>query len=93
MAAVGTPAVDVDCGIPPRWRPRRDRHLTPEGAQRGGPPHEARDDSLPFSGFIPLLVGRGLGAQAPGPLVFLEPLNNLLRSAACAPAVLGMLMY
>ncbi len=70
MTAVGTPAVDVVCGIPPPWRLSRGRHLTPEGARRGGPPHEARDDSLPFPGFIPLLVGRGLGAKAPGPLGF-----------------------
>ena len=71
MTAVGTPAVDVDCGTPPRWRRRRNRPLTPEGVQRGGP-HAVRGPPSAASRFIPLLVGRGLGAQAPGPLAMLS---------------------
>jgi len=39
---------------------------------------------LPPPQFIPLLVGRGLGVQAPGPLaVFCDHPWSLLRSACC----------
>lgn len=76
MIAVGTPAVDVDCGIPPRWRRRRTGPLTPEGVQRGGP-HRGPAASR----FIPLLVGRGLGAKAPscGLYVFVRERRGVVQ--------------
>jgi len=53
----------------PALAPQTRRPLTPEGVQRGGP-HAVRGPLSTASRFVPLLVGRGLGAQASRPLVF-----------------------
>jgi len=68
MDPVGTPAVDVDRGTPPRWRRRRAGHWHRK-ASSAVDHHDEPNRSALRLGFIPLLVGRGLGAQAPGPLV------------------------
>src|SRR6185437_2412835 len=54
----------------PALAPQTRRPLTPEGVQRGGP-HAVRGPLPTASRFVPLLVGRGLGAQASRPLVFI----------------------